>query len=76
MTTERYSDELIKLGKRLQQLRKERKLTQMDMEVRSGINNGDISRIENGQKNIEFHSIVKLAAALEVELYQLFPKCD
>lgn len=74
MATDRYSDELIKLGKRLRQLRKEKELTQLDLEVRSGIDNGDISRIENGQKNIEFHSIVKLAEALEVELYQLFPK--
>lgn len=74
MATDRYSDELIKLGKRLRQLRKEKKLTQLDLEVRSGIDHGDISRIENGQKNIEFHSIVKLAEALEADLYQLFPK--
>jgi transcriptional regulator with XRE-family HTH domain len=74
MTTDRYSEELIKLGEHIRFLRKEKKLTQLDLEVRSGIDNGDISRIENGQKNIEFHSIVKLAMALEVELHQFFPK--
>ena len=74
MATDRYTEELTKLGEHIRRLRKERNLTQLDLEVRSGINSGDISRIENGQKNIEFHSIVKLATALDVELYQFFPK--
>lgn len=74
MATDRYSEELTKLGEHIRKLRKERKLTQLDLEVRSGIDNGDISRIENGQKNVEFHSIVKLAIALDVELHQFFPR--
>ena len=68
----RIKYELFKFGKRLRQLRKNKNLTQVDLELLCSINNGDISRIENGQKNIEFITIVKLAAALEVELFELF----
>lgn len=69
---ERYQAEIKKFGKRVRQLRKDNNLTQIDLELLCGINNGDISRIENGQTNIEFFSIVKLAEALKVELYELF----
>ena len=74
MGEDRYTYELSELGKKIRSLRERMNITQIDMELRSGVNNADISRIENGQKNIEFHSIVKLAEALEAELYQLFPK--
>ena len=68
----RHNDELLLFGKRIRHLRKLKKLTQVDLELRCNIDNGDISRIENGRKNLEFYTIVKLAAGLDVELYQLF----
>lgn len=74
MGIDRYTYELMELGKRIRYFRKRSKLTQVDLELRTGINNGDISRIENGQKNIEFYTIVRLAEALEVELQDLFKK--
>lgn len=69
---EQFKIEIQKFGKRVRQLRKERDLTQVDLELLCKINNGDLSRIENGQTNVEFFTIVKLARALEVELYELF----
>ena len=69
---ERYKIEIEKFGKRLRQLRKKKNFTQVDLAVLCRINNGDISRIENGQTNVEFFTIVKLAAALEIELHELF----
>ncbi len=47
-------------------------MTQLDVEIGSGINRTEISRIENGQKNIEFITLVKLAIALDVELQDFF----
>lgn len=47
-------------------------MSQLDLELASGINRTEISRIENGQKNIEFFTIVKLAIALDVELNNFF----
>jgi transcriptional regulator with XRE-family HTH domain len=74
MEGDRYTKELLELGERLRSIRLRKNLTQIDLEVKSGINNGDISRIENGQKNIEFYTLIKLAEALEVELVDLFKK--
>lgn len=64
--------ELLAFGKRLRQLRKYRRLTQVDLELSSGITNADISRIENGQKNIEIITIIKFAKALKVYTKDLF----
>lgn len=61
-----------KFGRRLKFLRKERKLTQVDLEVLTGINHGDISRVESGKRNIELISIIKFATALNVETKMLF----
>lgn len=68
----RYTLEIQKFGKRLRELRESKELSQLDLELRSGINRTEISRIENGQKNIEFFTMIKLAEALGVKLSELF----
>ncbi|MGZ3848777.1 MAG: helix-turn-helix domain-containing protein [Flavisolibacter sp.] len=68
----RYTEELQHFGKHIRQLRKSKNLTQVDLELNCKINNGDISRIENGKKNLEFYTIVKLAEGLGVALFELF----
>lgn len=70
----RYNIEIENFGKRLRELRIKQKLSQLDIEVKSGINRTEISKIENGLKNVEFFTIVKLAEALEVEMIELFRK--
>jgi transcriptional regulator with XRE-family HTH domain len=62
------------LGDRLHELREEKGLSQLDLELQCGINRTEISRIENGLKNIEFMTIVKLAVALDIELATFFKK--
>jgi transcriptional regulator with XRE-family HTH domain len=69
---EQFKIEIEKFGKKVRHFRKERNLTQVDLELLCKINNGDLSRIENGQTNIEFFTIVKIARALQVELAELF----
>ncbi|MGV3466548.1 MAG: helix-turn-helix domain-containing protein [Heyndrickxia sp.] len=69
---EKYKHEIKKFGLRVRKIREGNGLSQLDIEISSGINRTEISRIENGLKNIEFFTIVKLAAALGVEVYQLF----
>ena len=68
----RYKIEITAFGKRLKQLRQKSSLTQLDLELESGISRTEISRIENGQKNIEFLTIVKLATALDISLHEFF----
>ncbi|MGN6399012.1 MAG: helix-turn-helix domain-containing protein [Flavisolibacter sp.] len=71
---ERYKQEFIALGERLQYWRKKRNLTQLDLEVATGIGQGEISKIENGTKNIEFITIVKFAIALDIQICDLFAR--
>lgn len=69
----RYELEIAAFGKRVKEIRDNNGVTQLDLEVASGIDRAEISRIENGLRNIEFYTIVKIAAALKVELSELFP---
>ena len=71
-TEKRYTNEIKAFGKRLKQIRQKKGLTQLDLELESGISRTEISRIENGLKNIEFLTIVKLSVALEISLYEFF----
>ncbi|WP_368670053.1 helix-turn-helix domain-containing protein [Chitinophaga sp. GbtcB8] len=71
-SVEESKDILLTLGDNIKALRKLKGLTQVDMETRTGIDAGDLSRIESGQVNLTFIKLVKLAAALGVELNELF----
>lgn len=68
----RYKTEIKAFGKRLKSIRQKKGLTQLDLELESGISRTEISRIENGQKNIEFFTIVKLAEALDIDIAKFF----
>ena len=68
----RTNIEISAFGRKLKQLRLKKGITQLDLEIESGIPRTDISRIENGLINISFSTIVKLAEALEVKLGEFF----
>jgi transcriptional regulator with XRE-family HTH domain len=72
MGERRYKAELKALGIRIKKVREANNLIQLDLEVKTGISRSDISKIENGLKNIEFITIVKIAEALDVDLFDLF----
>jgi transcriptional regulator with XRE-family HTH domain len=69
-------DILKELGDNIRKVRKSRNMTQLDLEVASGITAGDVSKIENGLINIAFTTLVKLASALDVELNELYNISD
>jgi transcriptional regulator with XRE-family HTH domain len=60
------------LGNNLRQIRKSKDMTQLDLEIASGITAGDISKIETGQINVAFTTLIKLAVSLQVELSELY----
>jgi transcriptional regulator with XRE-family HTH domain len=60
------------IGTRLRALREDRKLSQGDIEKRTGLLRCYISRVENGHTVPSIETLEKLAAALEIPLYQLF----
>jgi transcriptional regulator with XRE-family HTH domain len=60
------------IGDRLRALREEMKLSQGDIEKRTGLLRCYISRVENGHTVPAIETLEKLARALECPLYQLF----
>jgi transcriptional regulator with XRE-family HTH domain len=60
------------IGDRLRELREEKKLSQGDIEKRTGLLRCYISRVENGHTVPAVETLEKLARAFEVPLYQLF----
>jgi len=60
------------IGERLRELREEKKLSQGDIEKRTGLVRCYISRVENGHTVPAVETLEKLARAFEVPLYQLF----
>lgn len=60
------------IGLRLKKLREERKLSQGDIEKRTGLLRCYISRVENGHTVPSLETMERLAAALEIPLYALF----
>ena len=60
------------ISDRLRQLREEKKLSQGDIEKRTGLLRCYSSRVENGHTVPSIETLEKLAGALEIPLYQLF----
>jgi transcriptional regulator with XRE-family HTH domain len=60
------------IGDRLRELREAKKLSQGDIEKRTGLLRCYISRVENGHTVPAVETLEKLARALEVPLYRLF----
>ncbi|HET7445011.1 MAG TPA: helix-turn-helix transcriptional regulator [Solirubrobacterales bacterium] len=56
-----------KLGENLRAVRNEKELTQEQVAERSGVQAGEISRIERGQRDPQVSTLLKLAKALGVK---------
>ncbi len=60
------------IAERLRQLREAKKLSQGDIERRTGLLRCYISRVENGHTVPSIETLEKISRALEVPIYQLF----
>jgi transcriptional regulator with XRE-family HTH domain len=60
------------IGDRLRVLREDKKLSQGDIEKRTGLLRSYISRVENGHTVPAVETLEKFARALDVPIYQLF----
>lgn len=61
------------MGFRLKKIREERKMTQEELEKKSGISRQTISAIENGKcRYINSQTLISLSRALEVSMDDLF----
>jgi transcriptional regulator with XRE-family HTH domain len=64
------------IGHRLRVLRDEKNLSQNDMEKRTGLLRGYISRVENGRTMPSIETLNKMSRALDVPLYQVLYDCQ
>jgi transcriptional regulator with XRE-family HTH domain len=60
------------IGDKLKELREAKKLSQGDVEKRTGLLRCYISRVENGHTVPSVDTLEKMARALEVPMYRLF----
>ena len=60
------------IGQRLRELRESKKLSQGDVEHRTGLIRCYTSRVENGHTVPSIETLEKYARALEIPLYRLF----
>jgi len=63
---------LVKFGKRMRELRKERGLSQEKLSFKADLHRTYIGMIERAEKNITLLNIEKIANALEVNIVDLF----
>jgi len=64
------------IGQRLRELREAKKLSQGDIEKRTGLLRCYSSRVENGHTVPNLETLEKYARALEVPMYRLFYEGD
>jgi transcriptional regulator with XRE-family HTH domain len=62
----------MQIGQRLREVREAKKLSQRDIEIRTGLLRCYISRLENGHTVPSVETIEKFARAFEIPTYQLF----
>jgi transcriptional regulator with XRE-family HTH domain len=62
------------LAERIKQLRVEKSMTQLDVASKMGIDDSSYRKIESGRTNPTARTIYKLAIALDVSVFQLFPE--
>ncbi len=60
------------MGERLRDLREQKKLSQGDIQNRTGLLRCYISRVENGHTIPSVDTLEKMARALEIPIYRLF----
>jgi transcriptional regulator with XRE-family HTH domain len=64
------------IGERLKQLRESKKMSQGDIQHKTGLLRCYVSRVENGHTVPAVETLEKLAMAMEIPLYKLFYEGD
>jgi transcriptional regulator with XRE-family HTH domain len=62
----------LKIGRRIKELREQKKMAQKDLAYAADLDRSYIASIENGQRNVSIVNIEKIASALGVSLKEFF----
>jgi transcriptional regulator with XRE-family HTH domain len=74
MKTNKIKETRKKLGERIRELRNSAGITQEELGEKASLNYKFIGELERGRVNVSLDSLVKIAAALNVETGQFFSK--
>ncbi|MBQ7873818.1 MAG: helix-turn-helix transcriptional regulator [Oscillospiraceae bacterium] len=64
------------MNNRLKQIRKEKKLTQVAVQMKTGIEQGLLSRYENGERMLTAETILRLAELYDVSIDYILCRTD
>ena len=67
---------LVALGQQIRQVREGRNISQEDFAAKAGIARSYYGGIERGERNIAALNLMRIAAALQVEVGELFPRAQ
>lgn len=70
---EKKHPNLIKIGKRIRELRKKRGYSQEDFAAAAQLGRSYAGRVERREQNISMQSLIQIALTLKVEIGELFP---
>ena len=70
------SKALTLFGERVRELRKHKNWTQEELAFRTNLHRTYIGAVERGEQNISLKNIVKIAAALDVDIAVMFTDWD
>jgi transcriptional regulator with XRE-family HTH domain len=60
------------VGRKIRQLRKEHKLTQVELSSKLGIQQSDLSRMEQGEYRVSLDSLFKILAVFQMNIGEFF----
>lgn len=63
--------DFLKLGYKIKFERSKKKLSQMDLSLKTGLTTRSLSRIECGIIDPKFSTLIKISEALEIDLFEL-----
>jgi transcriptional regulator with XRE-family HTH domain len=67
---------LVRFGSQIRSMRKARKITQSDIEEKTGLTSGAISKIETGGREASLRSVLKIAITLGIQPSKLVSMLD
>jgi transcriptional regulator with XRE-family HTH domain len=72
MATAEKTRQVQLVGRKIRQLRKERKLTQMELSSRLGIQQSDLSRMEQGEYRVSLDTLFRILAEFKMSIGEFF----
>ena len=64
------------VGRKIRQLRKEHKLTQVELSTRLGIQQSDLSRMEQGQYRVSLDTLFRILAEFKMSIGEFFEEIN